>query len=807
MIAIAIAIANTNYEIRLQTKLRSSFMTKASWIGQTIGGRYEIQELLGQGGMSAVYKANDPNLRRVVAVKLIHPHLSSNEEFIRRFGEEATAVATLRHPNIIQVYDFSNDDDTYYIVFEFIPGETLQGRLKRMNTAGRPFDVGEAVDIAAKTADGLHYAHVKGLIHRDIKPANIILNVLGQPIIMDFGIAKIMGGTQHTATGAVLGTARYMSPEQIKGERIDPRTDIYSLGVTLFEMLGGRPPYESDSAMTLMMMHMTDPIPDLRELRSDISPSLLAIVNKALAKNRADRYETGSEMAAALRNLDSATAGVTMVDTGTKPAADPQKTVLDSAAIAGAAAMAGATVLDSSAAVPTTGAAPASVQEVTPPPPPSTTAAARPSAKSGPPTWLYAVGGAVILVLLLAGFWALFLRDSGGGEGQPPVAELPTEVPAVVVPTLEPTRETPATEAPPTEAPATEEASTATAEPLPEGPVGSVDSVVGNVVIISADGQELPVYGSTTIAGGSQILTAADSQISFTLEDAGIIQFDENGDMTVDNIAADPMDSTQETRFMLPGGNLLLRKPDTGNALAVAAVNDELLAVLQDNTVADNRATMARRLLQVDGDLGAMAVLVQEDLVRISCFVGNCFLRDRQPLPAGQEIIITLDGVVISEEPITEESESYQNWQDKCDDCLGPVLPAPIEPTAVPPTDVPPAATTAPLPTATEEPQGGDLSVRINGITLQNGTYVVSYETFGYTEQLPGQHVHFYFDTVSEANAGVPGSGPWKLYGGPRPFTGYSESERPAGATSMCARVANADHSIIYGTGNCYPLP
>ena len=325
-------------------------MSKASWIGQTIGGRYEIQELLGQGGMSAVYKANDPNLRRVVAVKLIHPHLSSNEEFVRRFGEEAAAVAQLRHPNLIQVYDFNHDDDTYYIVFEFVPGETLQARLKRMKTAGRPFDVGEVVDITAKTADGLQYAHVKGLIHRDIKPANIILNVLGQPILMDFGIAKIMGGTQHTATGAVLGTARYMSPEQIKGERIDPGTDIYSLGVTLFEMLGGRPPYESDSAMTLMMMHMTDPVPDLHNLRSDLPPGLVAVVNKSLAKNRKDRYETAAEFAAALRNLgsDAAPPGATMMETGPKTTPDPGRTVLEGAAVAGAA-IAGQTVLDSSA--------------------------------------------------------------------------------------------------------------------------------------------------------------------------------------------------------------------------------------------------------------------------------------------------------------------------------------------------------------------------------------------------------------------------------------------------------------------------
>ena len=136
-------------------------MTQSSWIGQTVGGRYEIQELLGQGGMSAVYKANDPNLRRVVAVKIIHPHLSSDPEFVRRFEEEAAAVAQLRHPNLIQVFDFNHDEETYFIVFEFVPGETVQGRLKRMKTAERPMDMAQAVDIAAQTADGLQYAHHK----------------------------------------------------------------------------------------------------------------------------------------------------------------------------------------------------------------------------------------------------------------------------------------------------------------------------------------------------------------------------------------------------------------------------------------------------------------------------------------------------------------------------------------------------------------------------------------------------------------------------------------------------------------------
>ncbi len=245
-------------------------MAQSSWIGQTLGNRYLIEELLGQGGMSAVYKAEDPNLRRVVAVKLIHSHLSDDPQFVSRFEEEAAAVAQLRHPNIIQVFDFENDNETYYMVMEFVPGETLQDRLKRMNDADRRMDAKDAIAITAEICDALEYAHKRGMVHRDIKPANIMLNVQGQAILMDFGIAKIIGGKRHTATGAVVGTAIYMAPEQIKGEQIDARVDIYALGVTLFEMMSGHPPFEADSAMTTLMMHVNDPVPDLAAINPDV---------------------------------------------------------------------------------------------------------------------------------------------------------------------------------------------------------------------------------------------------------------------------------------------------------------------------------------------------------------------------------------------------------------------------------------------------------------------------------------------------------------------------------------------------------
>ena len=278
-------------------------MARSEWIGKKLSNRYLIEEMLGQGGMSAVYKASDPNLKRVVAIKMIHMHLSSDPDFIQRFEQEASGVAQLRHPRIIQVYDFNQDEGVYYMVLEFVPGENLQDHLKRINEDGRKLSISNVTEYMIDVCDAVDYAHRRGMIHRDIKPANIMLSLTGEAILMDFGIAKIVGSQRHTATGAVVGTAMYMSPEQIKGESPDLRSDIYSLGVTLFEMASGRPPFKADSAMTLMMMHINDPVPDPKKLNPDVPDDLVSIINKALAKDPNDRYQTAAEMASSLRKL------------------------------------------------------------------------------------------------------------------------------------------------------------------------------------------------------------------------------------------------------------------------------------------------------------------------------------------------------------------------------------------------------------------------------------------------------------------------------------------------------------------------
>jgi len=247
--------------------------------------------------------ATDPNLRRVVAVKLIHPHLSGDPEFVRRFEEEAAAVARLRHPNIIQVYDFNQDGDVFFIVFEFVPGESLHVYQTRLAKSGRSMPLDQSLALGTNVADALAYAHERGIVHRDIKPANVMLNVQNEAILMDFGLVKIAGGDSHTATGAVMGTARYMSPEQIRGERVDERTDIYSLGIMLYEMTAGRPPFQADSALSLMMMHVNEPVPDLGEIRPDVPPAFIHVIEQALVKERENRLQSASELAEVLRSL------------------------------------------------------------------------------------------------------------------------------------------------------------------------------------------------------------------------------------------------------------------------------------------------------------------------------------------------------------------------------------------------------------------------------------------------------------------------------------------------------------------------
>ncbi len=250
--------------------------------------------------MSSVYRANDPNLRRKVAIKIIHQHLSDNEEFIKRFEQEAAVIAQLRHSNIVQVHDFNHEGDVYFMVMEYVPGETLAKRLEALTAAGIRLPLNETIRILITICDAVDYAHQRRMIHRDLKPSNVMINLLNEPILMDFGIAKIIGGRSHTATGAAMGTAAYMSPEQVRGDQTDHRSDIYSLGIMMYEMLSGETPYHSDSTYQIMLKHINDPLPDIQLVETNTPNSLVNILERALSKNPDNRFQTAKEMAAAL---------------------------------------------------------------------------------------------------------------------------------------------------------------------------------------------------------------------------------------------------------------------------------------------------------------------------------------------------------------------------------------------------------------------------------------------------------------------------------------------------------------------------
>ena len=275
-------------------------MAPASLEGQTLG-RYRVLEPLGRGGMARVYRAYHPHLDRYVAIKVLRSDLMEDEEFLARFQREARAVAALRHPNIVQVFDFDVQGGLYYMVMELLEGDTLKRRLNDYRVRGERMPLGETVRILLDVLDGLAYAHSEGMVHRDIKPSNVLLTSRGQAVLGDFGIAQIVGGTRHTVSGALMGTLSYMAPEQGMEGHSDVRSDIYSLGIILYEMLIQRPPFEADTPLAVLMKHVNDPLPLPRAIDPDLPEPFERLVLKALSKGADDRYASAEEMAQALR--------------------------------------------------------------------------------------------------------------------------------------------------------------------------------------------------------------------------------------------------------------------------------------------------------------------------------------------------------------------------------------------------------------------------------------------------------------------------------------------------------------------------
>lgn len=255
------------------------------------GRRYRVTEKIGSGGMADVFKAVDEVLGRTVAVKVLHARYAGDPNFVARFRQEAQAAANLSHPGIVNIYDWGRDDETYYIVMEYVRGTDL----KQLVTERGAIDPTRAAEYAAQVAAALTVAHGYDIIHRDIKPHNIVLTPDGAIKVMDFGIARA-GNTQMTQTGSVLGTAHYVSPEQAQGRTLDPRTDLYSLGVVLYELATGRVPFDGDSPVSVALKQVNeDPIPP-RQVNPDIPPSLEAVIMRAMAKSPSERYSSAEEM-------------------------------------------------------------------------------------------------------------------------------------------------------------------------------------------------------------------------------------------------------------------------------------------------------------------------------------------------------------------------------------------------------------------------------------------------------------------------------------------------------------------------------
>ncbi len=256
--------------------------------------KYTVHERIGTGGMAEVFRGHHEKLGRDVAIKVMHTSLAGDAQFTARFEREARLAASLRHRNIVQVYDFDKQGDRLFLVMEFINGGTLKQRLEDVKSTGGCIPLTEVSRIMQQVASALDYAHSQGMLHRDLKPANILLDQAGDAYITDFGIARLLDSEEITRSGSILGTPDYMSPEQCEGKPLTFASDLYSFGVILFELLTGETPFDADSPLAILQKHIHEPVPSFSLFRNDLPPGLDSVFQKALSKDPENRFTTAA---------------------------------------------------------------------------------------------------------------------------------------------------------------------------------------------------------------------------------------------------------------------------------------------------------------------------------------------------------------------------------------------------------------------------------------------------------------------------------------------------------------------------------